>query len=150
MPQRKKAKKAVRGGALQQARKAFARLEREGQKLLGRARTETAKRLTASQRKAIAGLMKQARQLRAEIKRRVQQSGRQLEARGEKILASAERRSAKAISGVIGRLKLPTHGDVQGLQRRITSLEKRVADLATKIETQAQEKTPPPQVEQAF
>jgi hypothetical protein len=125
MPKRTKTRKPRAGQGLQPVRQTLRRLERERSRLVERARTEAARYLSASQQRALGGLMKQARRLRTDIERRMQRGLRAFEERAEKLLSRVEHRAARALSATMKRLNLVTRADLRGIEERLTRLEAR-------------------------
>ena len=78
------------------------------------------------ERQAVGTLVKQARDLRADIERRVIRRGREIERRTESVLARVERRISELVSTTAKRLSLATQADVVRLQRQIADLERRL------------------------
>src|SRR5207244_1920030 len=98
MPTRSKSRNLRAGTALRPVRQTLRRLEREGSRLVARARAEAARYLSASQDRALGSLMKQARRLGTDIERRMQRGLRAFEGRAEKVLTRVEHRAARALS----------------------------------------------------
>jgi len=79
MPTRSKSRNLRAGTALRPVRQTLRRLEREGSRLVARARAEAARYLSASQQRALGSLMKQARRLGTDVERRMQRGLRAFE-----------------------------------------------------------------------
>ena len=127
MPTRSKSRNLRAGTALRPVRQTIRRLEREGSRLVARARAEAARYLSASQQRALGSLMKQARRLGIDIERRMQRGWRAFEARAEKVLGRVEHRAARALSATMKRLDLVTRADLRGIEERVARLEARSA-----------------------
>ena len=127
MPTRSKSRNLRAGTALRPVRQTLRRLEREGSRLVARARAEAARYLSASQERALGSLMKQARRLGTDIERRMQRGLRAFEGRAEKVLTRVEHRAARALSATMKRLDLVTRADLRGIEERLARLEARSA-----------------------
>ena len=127
MPTRSKSRNLRAGTALRPVRQTIRRLEREGSRLVARARAEAARYLSASQQRALGSLMKQARRLGIDVERRMQRGWRAFEARAEKVLGRVEHRAARALSATMKRLDLVTRADLRGIEERVARLEARSA-----------------------
>src|SRR5947199_7671310 len=127
MATRTKSRKPPAGKGLQPERRTLQRMEREGVRLVARARAEAARYLSASQQRALGSLMKQARRLGIDIERRMQRGLRAFEARAEKVLTRVEHRAARALSATMKRLDLATRADLRGIEERLTRLAARRA-----------------------
>jgi len=125
MPTRRKSPKPRAGQGLRPVRRTLRRLEREGSRLVARARAEAARYLSASQQRALGSLMKQARRLGTDVERRMQRGLRAFEARAE--LTRVEHRAARALSATMKRLDLATRADLRGIEERLARLEARSA-----------------------
>jgi len=108
-------------------RRTLQRLEREGVRLVARARTEAARYLSVSQQRALGSQTKQARRLGIDVERRMQRGWRAFEARAEKVLGRVEHRAARALSATMKRLDLVTRADLRGIEERVARLEARSA-----------------------
>ena len=127
MPTRSKSRNLRTGTALRPVRQTLRRLEREGSRLVARARAEAARYLSTSQQRALGSLMKQARRLGIDIERRMQRGLRAFEGRAEKVLTRVEHRAARALSATMKRLDLATRADLRGIEERLARLEARSA-----------------------
>ena len=127
MPTRSKSRNLRAGTALRPVRQTLRRLEREGSRLVARARAEAARYLSASQQLALGSLMMQARRLGIDIERRMQRGLRAFEGRAEKVLTRVEHRAARALSATMKRLDLATRADLRGIEERLARLEARSA-----------------------
>ena len=127
MPTRTKSRTPRAGQGLRPVGQTLRRLEREGSRLVARARAEAARYLSASQQRALGSLMKQARRLGIDIERRMQRGLRAFEARAEKVLTRVEHRAARALSATMKRLDLATRADLRGIEERLARLEARSA-----------------------
>ena len=76
-----------------------------------------------------ADLEKQFRVLRGTVDKRVTTIRKQTESRSRNILASVEEDVRKYVDTVFKRFQLPVHSDIEGIKRRLGTIERRLAAL---------------------
>jgi polyhydroxyalkanoate synthesis regulator phasin len=108
------------------------RLQKEGERLLGRVRKEAARLVSKDQRKVIEGLLAHARRLRIDIQKRAEKAIREVETRAEKAYRQFESQAEKRIEPIVRRFDFASRSDVQRIEKRIAALEKRLEQLDTK------------------
>jgi polyhydroxyalkanoate synthesis regulator phasin len=125
------AAKTARYPGFAQVQDAVRSLQDEGEKLLARVRKEAGKFVSKDQRKAIEGLLSQAKAVRTDIQKRTEKAIKTLETRAEKTLSRIEAEARKRIEPIVRRLSLPSKHDLELLAKRLSALEKKVEDLAS-------------------
>ena len=122
---------------LAQVQESIRNFQSESEKFFARARKEAGKLITKDQRKIIDGLVEQAKAIRDDIQKRTEKALKTVEARAEKILSQLDAQAKKHLSPLVRRLSLPSRHEVEQLAKRLSSLEKKVEELASARSTNA-------------
>jgi poly(hydroxyalkanoate) granule-associated protein len=118
---------------LAQVQESIRNFQSESEKLFDRALKEAGKLISKDQRKVIDGLLEQAKAIREDIQKRSEKALKAVGARVEKILSQL----GKRLNPLVRRLSLPSRHEVELLAKRLSSLEKKVDELASARSTNA-------------
>ena len=131
------ATKAATFPGLAQVQESIRNFQSESEKLLARARKEASKLISKDQRKVIENLLDQAKAIRDDIQKRTEKALKTLGSRAEKTLSQIETQTKKHLDPLVRRLSLPSRHEVELLAKRLSSLEKKVDELASGRSTHA-------------
>jgi polyhydroxyalkanoate synthesis regulator phasin len=109
------------------------KLQEEADRVVSRVRTRIAD-FARSPSRELGNLVGEARRVRGNVRSQVRTAVRRVEEGAEPILDRVEQRLANALRPVVRYLSLASQADVEALQRRVASLEKRVQDLSKAAE----------------
>jgi polyhydroxyalkanoate synthesis regulator phasin len=123
--------------ALSEVRASVKRMQTEGEKLVARIRRDAKTFATRSRQENIDGLLKDARRVQTDVRKRVESALKELDEQRTRIVASLEEQVTKLIETVVGRLNLAKQDDVAELRSRIAELERRVDALGKSKEKAA-------------
>jgi polyhydroxyalkanoate synthesis regulator phasin len=115
--------------ALSEMRASVKRMQTEGEKLVARIRRDATTFATRSRRENIDGLLKDARRVQTDVRKRVESALKELDEQRTRIVASLEEQVTKLIEGVVARLNVAKQDDVVELRRRVAELERRLNAL---------------------
>jgi poly(hydroxyalkanoate) granule-associated protein len=118
---------------LAQVQESIRNFQSDSEKLFDRALKEAGKLISKDQRKVIDGLLEQAKAIREDIQKRSEKALKAVGARVEKILSQL----GKRLNPLVRRLSLPSRHEVELLAKRLSSLEKKVDELASARSTNA-------------
>jgi polyhydroxyalkanoate synthesis regulator phasin len=111
------------------------RLQRDAETLLTRTRKQASSLISRDQKRALNRLLDQAKRLGGDFEKRAQRVQKDVEQRSEKLLASLEAQITQRLEPIVRRLDLPTRKEVQGLNRRIGQLERRLQAVSAGAST---------------
>ena len=106
------------------------RVQKEGERVVGRLRKDAGDLLGKDRKKAVQDLLSQAQKLRNDIQKRAERALKEIEERGQKLVAAFEKQAEKGVEPIIRGLNLPTRDEVEKLKKRIALIEKRLEDIA--------------------
>jgi polyhydroxyalkanoate synthesis regulator phasin len=109
------------------------RLQEEADRVVSQVRSRISD-FARSPARELDNLVGEARKVRGNVRSQVRTAVRRVEEGAEPILDRVEQRLADALRPLVRYLRLASQADVEALQRRITSLEKRVQDLSKAAE----------------
>jgi predicted nucleic acid-binding Zn-ribbon protein len=78
---------------------------------------------------AIESVLEQLRGLRGQVSRRAQATGRDLEARAERLFGGLEKQAVDRLQPLLTRAQVASQTEIQGLERRVAHLEGRLGPL---------------------
>ena len=119
---------ATKATPLSQVGSSVRRLQEEADRVVSRVRTKISD-FAKSPAKEIEGLVGEARRVRGNVRSQVRTAVRQVEERAEPILNRVEQRVSRVVGPMARYFDLAQRGELQELQRRVATLEKRVQDL---------------------
>ena len=131
------ATKAATFPGLAQVQESIRNFQAESEKLLARARKEAGKLIGKDQRKLIESFFEQATAIRDDIRKRTEKALKEFGTRVEKILSQIGAQTKKRLDPLVRRLSLPSRHEVELLAMRLSSLEKKVDELAGAKNTHA-------------
>jgi len=131
------ATKAATFPGLAQVQESIRNFQAESEKLLARARKEAGKLIGKDQRKLIESFFEQATAIRDDIRKRTEKALKEFGTRVEKILSQIGAQTKKRLDPLVRRLSLPSRHEVELLAKRLSSLEKKVDELAGAKNTHA-------------
>jgi len=114
---------------LNEVRASVKRMQAEGEKLVARIRRDAKTFAARSRQESLDGLLKDARRVQHDVRRRVESALKELDEQRTRILSSLEEQVSKLIEGVIARLNVAKQADVEALRGRIAELERRIDAL---------------------
>jgi len=120
-----KVKKKAAKKVLSSIQSGIKKLQRDGEALIGRARKEVA-RLSNEQKRTLDRVIKEAKKLRSDVEKSVEQTSKTLESRAKRVLSTLEKDVEKRIEPVVSRLVGPSRQEVRNLTRRVHELEQLV------------------------
>jgi archaellum component FlaC len=137
--------------SIHQVRTRVGKIREDVEEVVGNLRKRAVRALPAGQRKQVdevfdritsvghdvnktvggwrADLEKQFRMLRGTVDKRVTTIRKQTESRSRTLLATVEEDVRKYVDGVFKRFQLPVHSDIEGIKRRLGTIERRLAAL---------------------
>jgi polyhydroxyalkanoate synthesis regulator phasin len=124
------ATKATTFPGLPQVQESIRSLQSEGERLFARAGEEVGKLISKDQQKVIDGLIDQANAIRDDIQKRTEKVLKGISSRAGKILSQLEAQAKRHLSPLARRFSLPSRHEVELLAKRLSSLEKKVDELA--------------------
>jgi F0F1-type ATP synthase membrane subunit b/b' len=124
------ATKAATSAGLAQVQESIRSLRSESEKLLARARKEAGKLINKDQQKVIDGLLDQASAIRDDIQKRTEKILKAISSRAGKMFSQLEAQAKKHLNPLVRRFSLPSRHEVELLAKRLSSLEKKVDELA--------------------
>ncbi len=131
------ATKAATFPGLAQVQETIRSFQSESEKLFARARKEASKLISRDQRKVIDSLLDQANAIREDIQKRTEKALKGFSSRAWKIFSQLEAEAKKRLNPLVRRLSLPSRHEVELLAKRLSSLEKKVDELAGARSTHA-------------
>jgi poly(hydroxyalkanoate) granule-associated protein len=131
------ATKAATFPGLAQVQESIRSFQVESEKLFARARKEAGKLISKDQRKVIDGVVDQASAIRDDILKRTEKALKAFSSRAEKVFSQLEAQAKKRLNPLVRRLSLPSRHEVELLAKRLSSLEKKVDELASARSTHA-------------
>ena len=131
------ATKAATVPGLAQVQESIRYVQAEGEKLFARTRKEAGKLISKDQRKVIDSLFERANAIREDIQKRTAKALKTVSSRAEKVLSQLESQAKKHLDPIARRLSLPSRHEVELLAKRLSSLEKKVDELASGRSTHA-------------
>jgi predicted nucleic acid-binding Zn-ribbon protein len=114
--------------AAKQSENAFRRLQTRGERLLHWF-PELGKSWVRESEPGIESLLEQIRSLRGQVSRRAQETGRDIEARAERLFADLEKQAVRGLRPLLTRAQVASHAEVGSLEHRIAHLEGRLGSL---------------------
>ena len=75
--------------------------------------------------------MAQAQKLRGDFQKRAERAVKDLEERGQRIVAIIEKQAGKGVEPIIRGLNLPTRDELEKLKKRMAQLEKRLDEMSS-------------------
>jgi len=114
--------------AAKQSENAFRRLQTRGERLLHWF-PELGKSWVRESEPGIESLLEQIRSLRGQVSRRAQETGRDIEARAERLFADLEKQAVRGLKPLLTRAQVASHAEVGSLEHRIAHLEGRLGSL---------------------
>ncbi len=118
----------VSGAAAGAAGAAFRRLQSRGGQLLHWF-PELGKTLLREGEPGIESILNQLNSLRGEVRRRAGATGRDLEARAERLLSELERQAVQRLQPLLNRAQVASQNDTGALDERVAHLEARIGTL---------------------
>jgi polyhydroxyalkanoate synthesis regulator phasin len=115
--------------AISEMRASVKRMQTEGEKLVARIRRDAKTFASRSRRENLDGLVKDARRVQTDVRKRVEAALKEIDDQRTRIVASLEEQAGKLIETVVGRLNLAKQDEVNDLRDRIAELERRVTAL---------------------
>lgn len=101
---------------------------------------ELGKSLLRESEPGLESLLHHIQSLRGQVSKRAQETGRDLEARAERLLADLEKQAVRGLRPLLSRAQVASQGELERLERRIAHLEGRIgpllndrAELATRL-----------------
>jgi poly(hydroxyalkanoate) granule-associated protein len=131
------ATKAATFPGIAQVQESIRSFQAESEKLFARARKEAGKLISKDQRKVIDGLLDKASAMRDDIQKRAERALKAFSSRAGKIFSELEAQAKKRLNPLVRRLSLPSRHEVELLAKRLSSLEKKVDELASARSTHA-------------
>lgn len=110
----------VAGISINSVRESVKRIQDEGERFVGRLRTEARPRVSA--------VVEDVRKLRSNVRDRAEQVLDQV--RTSTTAATLREQATRAVETVIQRLGLATKDDIADLQKKLTEIEQRLEDIA--------------------
>lgn len=107
---------------------ALRRLQMQGERLL-QWFPELGKTLLGESDPALEALRGQLQNLRGEVSRRAQETGREIEAKAERILADIEKQALRGLKPILTRANVASRAEIGTLERRIAHLEERLGPM---------------------
>jgi len=107
---------------------AFRRLQTQGERLLHWF-PELGKTLLGEGDPGLESLLGQIQSLSGEVSRRAQETGREIEAKAERILADIEKQAVRGLKPLLTRANVATRAEIETLERRVAHLEGRLGPL---------------------
>jgi predicted nucleic acid-binding Zn-ribbon protein len=107
---------------------AFGRLQTQGERLLHWF-PDLGKTLLGEGDPTVESLLGQIHSLRAQMSRRAQETGREIEAKAERILADIEKQAVRGLKPLLTRANVASRTEIETLERRIAHLEGRLGSL---------------------
>ncbi len=104
------------------------RLQTRGEQLLHWF-PELGKSWLAEGEPGLESVLAQIRSLRGQVSRRAQATGRDLEARAERLLGDLEKQAVRGLKPLLSRVQVASHAETKALDRRIAHLEGRLGPL---------------------
>jgi len=149
VPKRKTRKSTAKVTSLHEVRSRVGQIRQDVEEVVGNLRERAVRALPAGQRKQVdevfdritsvghdvnktvgswrADLEKQFRTIRGTVDKRVTTIRKKTESRSKTLLASVEEDVRKYVDGVLKRLQVPVHSDIDGIKRRLGAIERRLA-----------------------
>jgi polyhydroxyalkanoate synthesis regulator phasin len=118
-------------------------MQTEGEKLVARIRRDAKTFATRSRRENLDGLLKDARRVQTDVRKRVESALKELDEQRTRIVTSLEEQATRLIEGVVSRLNVAKQDDVAELRGLIVELGRRVDALDKALDkalTKAKEK----------
>lgn len=115
--------------ALSEVRASVKRMQTEGEKLVARIRRDAKTFATRSRQENLDGLLKDARRVQNDVRKRVESALKDLDEQRTRIVSSLEEQATKLIETVVARLKLAKQDEVAQLRSRVEELERRLGAL---------------------
>jgi hypothetical protein len=111
-------------------------LQRGAEHLLESLRNEAGQLLNGTERrKAIDGLLSEAKALPADLQKPALKTLKTLETRADQLLSEAQSHAKKGVGWLVSRFSLPSKHEVELLAKRVSSLEKKLEDMLNAKET---------------
>lgn len=115
--------------SLRQVRVSMQRMQTEGERLVGRIRRDAQALAARSRRETVTGLLKDARKLQDDLRKRAERALEEIDGRRTQLLALFEEQGGKLVEAVVKSLNLATHEDVEALGKRLHEIERRLDAL---------------------
>jgi len=115
--------------SMQDVRASVKRMQTEGEKLVGRIRKDAGALANRTRRETMGAILSDARKLQADLRKRAEQTLKELEARRDRILATIEDQAARIVERVIKGLNVVPQTDLDELRTRLADLERHIDTL---------------------
>jgi polyhydroxyalkanoate synthesis regulator phasin len=129
------AMKAATFSPMTQIQDSIRNLQSESEKLLDRACRQATDLIGRDPRKVIRDLLDHVKRIRDDVLKSADKAAKTLQKRVEKTLSQIDTQATKRLAPLVSRLSLPSKREVEFLSKRLTSLEKKVDELARTMRT---------------
>jgi poly(hydroxyalkanoate) granule-associated protein len=108
----------------------FNRVQKEGERVVGRLRKDAGDLLGKDRKKAVQELLSQAQKLRNDIQKRAERALKDLEERTQQLISAIEKQAGKGVEPILRSLNLASRDEVDKLKKRLNQIEKRLEEVA--------------------
>ncbi len=127
--------------SLSDVREQVKRMQNEGERLVERIRRDAKGLLSSTRQEVVSNLLKDARQLQADVRKRIDAAVKDFDARREKLRAAIEEQATRAVEATVQRLRVASANDLTALRGRIEALEKQINVLSRELSALHKEKS---------
>lgn len=116
---------------LEQVQVTLKRVQAEGERVVGRIRTDASEFFSKDRQKAVADLLAQAQKIRSDLQNRAERAIKDLEERGQRIVTALEKQAERGVKPIVRSLNIPTRNEFEKLKKQMMQLEKRLDEITS-------------------